>query len=60
MDAMIKGLEVSESKLRVVLMKILEITLDDEIKFEILSFKKIREENLYGGYRVSLKASIDS
>lgn len=60
MDTMIKGLEVSESKLREILTEILEITSDDEIKFEIISFKKIREEDLYGGYRVSIKASIDS
>lgn len=60
MDTMIKGLEVSESKLREILTEILEMTADDEIKFEILSFKKIREEDLYGGYRVSIKASIDS
>lgn len=60
MDTMIKGIEVSESKLNEVLTHILELDANDNIKFEILSFKKIREEDLYGGYRASIKASIDS
>lgn len=60
MDTMIKGIEISEEKLRNVLESILSINTDDNIKFEILSFRRIREENLYGGYRVSLKAILDS
>lgn len=60
MDTMIKGIEVSESKLNEVLTNILELDVEDNIRFEILSFKKIREEDLYGGYRASIKASIDS
>lgn len=60
MDTMIKGIEISEAKLRNVLESILSINTDDNIKFEILSFRRIREENLYGGYRVSLKAILDS
>lgn len=60
MDTMIKGIEISEAKLGNVLESILSINTDDNIKFEILSFRRIREENLYGGYRVSLKAILDS
>lgn len=60
MDTMIKGIEISEAKLRNLLESILSINTDDNIKFEILSFRRIREENLYGGYRVSLKAILDS
>lgn len=60
MDTMIKGIEVSESKLSEVLKNIFEIDAGDGINFEILSFRKIRNEDLYGGYRVSLKAHLDS
>ena len=60
MDTMIKGIKISEEKLRNVLEGILSINTDDNIKFEILSFRRIREENLYCGYRVSLKAILDS
>ena len=59
MDAMIKGIEISEHKLREILTEILDMHVDD-INFEILSFKKIREVDLYGGYRVSIKAFIDT
>lgn len=60
MDTMIKGIEISEEELRKVLTSILEMDVNDDIKFEILSFKPIREEDLYGGYRVSLKVNLDS
>lgn len=60
MDTMIKGIEISESKLKQILKEILEIQADDDINFEILSFRRIREEDLYGGYRVSIKANIDT
>lgn len=60
MDTMIKGIEISESKLKEVLSHILELDVKDDIKFEILSFKKIRDEDLYGGFRVAIKASIEA
>lgn len=58
MDTMIKGIEVSEEKLKEVLNDILKIKTEDDISFEILNFRKIREEDLYGGYRIAIKASI--
>lgn len=60
MDTMVNGIEVSESKLQQILTEILEIDVDDDINFKILNFRKIREEDLYGGYRVSIKANIDT
>lgn len=56
---MVKGIEVSEDKLRVILTNILELDAKDDINFEILSFKKIRKDDLYGGYRVAIKASVE-
>ncbi len=60
MDTMIKGMEVSEVTLKNVLSDILNIDAGDGINFEILNFRKIREDDLYGGYRVSIKAFIDT
>lgn len=60
MDTMIKGIEISEEKLREVLTSIFEIDANDDIKFEIVNFKSIRDEDLYGGYRVSLKVKLDT
>ena len=60
MDTMLKGLEVSVETLKKVLSNILKIDAGDGITFEILNFRKIREEDLYGGYRVSIKAFIDT
>ena len=60
MDTMVKGIEVSEERLKKILNNILEINTEDDITFEILEFRKIREEDLYGGYRVAIKAFIDT
>ena len=60
MDTMVKGIEVSEERLKEILNNILEINTEDDITFEILKFRKIREEDLYGGYRVAIKAFIDT
>lgn len=60
MDTMLKGIEVSEKALKKVLSDIFKIDAHDGITFVILNFRKIREEDLYGGYRVSIKAFIDT
>ena len=60
LDTMLKGIEVSEKTLKKVLSDIFKIDAHDGITFEILNFRKIREEDLYGGYRVSIKAFIDT
>ncbi len=60
MDTMVKGIEISETKLIQVLTNIFKIDGNDGINFEILSLKNIREEDLYGGYRVAIKASLDT
>lgn len=60
MDTMLTGIEVSVETLKKVLSNILKIDAGDGITFEILNFRKIREEDLYGGYRVSIKSFIDT
>ena len=56
MDTMIKGMEISEETLEKVINDILKMDVGDNIIFKILGFRRIREEDLYGGYRVSIKA----
>ena len=60
MDTMLKVIEVSEKTLKKVLSDIFKIDAHDDLTFEILNFRKIKEEDLYGGYRVSIKAFIDT
>lgn len=60
MDTMIKGIEINKNKLNNILNEIFKIDTGDNILFEIISFRKIREEDLYGGYRVSIRASLDT
>jgi len=58
-DATIKGLFVSRESLEDVIKKIIEIKVDDGCVFEIVSIKDIRMEDIYNGYQVVLKISID-
>ena len=54
MDATIKGVELSKENLEKILKEIISIDIDDEIKFEILMIKDIRDEGDYAGYRVTI------
>lgn len=58
MDTMIRGIEITEERLKQVLTEILCIDINDNIDFKINGFKKIREEDLYGGYRVLIGAKM--
>lgn len=60
MDTMIKGIEIDEENIIKILSEIFSIETEDNISFEIIGTRKIREEDLYGGYRVSIKASVDT
>ena len=57
---LIKKLNQQRETLKKVLSDILKIDAHDGITFAILNFRKIREEDLYGGYRVSIKIFIDT
>ena len=59
LDATIKGLPLNKSTITKVVAEIISIDLEDNIFFEIENIKDIREENLYSGYNVNLKASFD-
>lgn len=59
MDATIKGFNLNEQNLKHILEEIISINLQDNVNFEILMIKDIREEAEYSGYRVTLNGTFD-
>lgn len=59
MDATIKGFNLEKDNLENILNEIFNIDLDDGVTFEFTNIKEIRQEDEYGGYRVSLNAKFD-
>ena len=59
MDATIKGFDLEKDNLENILDNIFKIDLDDGVIFEFKGIKEIRQEDEYGGYRVSLDAKFD-
>ena len=59
LDTTIKGLPLNKSTITKVITEIINIDLKDNITFEIENIKHIREEDLYSGYNVNLKADFD-
>ncbi len=59
MDATIKGFDLEKDNLENILNEIFNIDLDDGVTFEFTNIKEIRQEDEYGGYRVSLNAKFD-
>ena len=60
MDATLKGIELSEEKIREMFNEILNINLDDGVSFELVSVKDIRLEAEYGGFKINLLATLDN
>lgn len=59
LDTTIKGLPLNRKTIAKVINEIISIDLDDNIKLEIENIKDIREEELYSGFEVNLKAEFD-
>jgi len=58
-DATIKGFDLEKDNLENILNEIFNIDLDDGVTFQFTNIKEIRQEDEYGGYRVSLDAKFD-
>ncbi len=54
MDTMIKGLPMDIKQLTRIIKKIVSIDCNDDIKFEVLTSKDIRLDDIYGGLRIKL------
>jgi predicted nucleotidyltransferase component of viral defense system len=59
MDATIQGFDLAKDNLENILNEIFSIDLDDGVIFEFRNIKDIRQEDEYGGYRVSVDAKFD-
>ncbi len=59
LDTTIKGLPLNRETITKVINEIISIDVEDNIKLEIENVKEIREEELYSGFEVNLKAEFD-
>ena len=59
LDTTIKGLPLDRETITRVINEIINIDVEDNVKLEIENIKDIREEELYSGFEVNLKAEFD-
>lgn len=59
LDTTIKGLPLDRETITKVINEIINIDVEDNVKLEIENIKDIREEELYSGLEVNLKAEFD-
>lgn len=57
MDTTIKGFKLTEENITNIINEICNIKIDDEVTFEVLKIELIREDDDYGGYRITFKAN---
>ena len=60
MDTCIKGIDLTDEQLYEVLQEILNIDVNDGVKFEIRNSQPIREDDDYGGLKYNLLAIFDN
>ena len=59
LDTTIKGLPLDRETITNVINEIIRIDVEDNVRFDIENIKDIREEELYSGFEVNLKAEFD-
>ena len=59
MDTTIKGIALKEEKIKEIVEEIININVEDWIKFEMKDISYIREEDAYENFRISLIANIE-
>ena len=60
MDTTLKNLPLTPEAIRNALEQVCSIPFDDGVTFEIGAISPIREDDIYGGYRVTLNAMFDT
>lgn len=60
LDATLKNMPLTPDTIRSALESICAIPVDDGVKFELGVINPIREDDIYGGYRVSLNARFET
>ena len=58
MDTTIKGISLKEERIKEIVEEIININVDDGIRFEIKDISYIREEDEYENFRISLIANV--
>ena len=60
MDTTLKNLPLTPEAIRSALEEICDISFDDGVMFEVGTISSIREDDIYGGYRVMMNAKFDT
>lgn len=60
LDTTLKNLPLTPGAIRSALEQICSILMDDDVVFEIGTISPIREDDIYGGYRVAIAAKFDT
>ena len=60
MDTTLKSMPLEKENIHSIFKDILSIDLEDDVSFEILDIKDIREEDEYGGFKVNIMATMDN
>ena len=60
MDATLKGIPLTKNNVEKIFEEILNINLNDDVSFQIISIKDIRLENEYGGFRLNILSKLDN
>lgn len=60
LDATLKNLPLTPEAIRSALEQICAIPMDDDVTFEVGTISPIREDDIYGGYRVATIAKFDT
>lgn len=60
LDTTLKSLPLTPESIIKALSEVGQIDCDDEVTFEVGTISPIREDDIYGGYRVTLKAKFDT
>lgn len=60
MDTTLKGVNLNRESLEKILNEIIKIDVNDNIKMELQNIKDIRQDDIYSGYNVNIKANFDN
>lgn len=60
LDATLKNLPLTPTTIREALQNIISVECEDDVNFSYISIAPIREDDIYGGYRVMLNAKYDT
>ena len=60
LDATLKNLPLTPDAIRTALERVCAVAVDDGVTFDLGTISPIREDDIYGGYRVSLNAKFET